>query len=290
MTGRDVNTETAWAEGRVTVLRRALESAATSTDGVWGFAVRERGETVVSVNGDVAMRAASTIKVPLLILALQDVAAGHRELSDVLVVPGERVGGAGVLRLMPSVRQLRLDETLELMIGVSDNNAANMVIDMLGVDDAAARITALGARSTHLGRRLYDVEAMRAGLDNVTTADDQALLLGLLGSTGLLPDDLRTIALDILGRQQFNDRIPAALGPDIVCRHKTGELAGVRHDVGILEFDGRSVVFTALGSGLTDPASQSGGTGVAGAVIATAARAVVDIARSDSDLLTQSDL
>ncbi|NEE01858.1 serine hydrolase [Phytoactinopolyspora halotolerans] len=298
-----------WTDAVAGRLQGILRDLAASSGGTWSFTVREDGRTVATVDGDLEVRAASTIKVPLLILALQDVAAGRRALDEMLPVPAERVGGAGVLKLMPSVRALPLVEALELMIGVSDNNAANMVIDMLGVDEAAGRITALGATGTRLERRLYDVEAMRAGRDNVTTADDQALFLDLLtgpdpdvgpgpgaappagrpgieagsGARGfVLPPELRQLALDILGRQQINDRIPAALGPDVVCRHKTGELERIRHDVGILEFDGRSVVLAALGTELDDPASRSAGSLAAATVIATAARAVVDVARSSS--------
>ncbi|AYY13633.1 serine hydrolase [Actinobacteria bacterium YIM 96077] len=270
---------TRWPAQNVAALQRDIGTLATSAPGRWGFAIREQGRAVASINGATAMPAASTIKVALLIMALQEVAAGRCELDRSLPVPERRVGGTGVLRLMPSVGALRLDETLELMIGVSDNTASNMVLDMLGLDDVTGRINALGARNTRLERHMMDFEASRSGRDNTTTADDQALLLDLLTGPDLLPDHLRQLALDILGRQQFNDRIPAGLGPDVGCRHKTGELAGVRHDVGILDFDGRSVAFAALGSELRDPVSQSTGTGPAADVIARAARAVVDAAR-----------
>ncbi|NED98479.1 serine hydrolase [Phytoactinopolyspora alkaliphila] len=267
----------AWPRHSAGTLGEQLAGLAAESPGTWAFAVREQGRAVASVRGDVVVPAASTIKVALMVLALQDVEAERCRLDSVLRVPDERVGGSGVLRLLPSVRALRLDETLELMIGISDNTAANMVIGMLGVDDVARRVAALGARNTRLERRLMDLEAARQGRDNVTTADDQALLLDLLAGETVLSVELRQHALEILGRQQVNDRMPAALGPDVVCRHKTGELEGVRHDVGLLEFDGRQVAFAALG---TDLPEQAAGGGPAGSVIAGAARMVVDAARA----------
>lgn len=255
-----------------------LERLATDSPGRWAFSVREAGVSVASVAGDVVMPAASTVKVALLALALADVAAGERELDDVLEVPDVRAGGAGVLDLLPSVRSIRLGEALELMIGVSDNTATNMVIDALGLDAAHERIVGFGMRSTRLRRRLMDTEAARAGRENVTTADDQALLLDTLAGD-LLPPPQRELALGILSRQQFNDRLPAALGTDVRCLHKTGELPGVRHDVGILEFDGRQVAVAALGCELADPASQGLATGPAGKIISTAARLVVNASR-----------
>lgn len=263
-------------------LRGELDALARRSPGRWAFSVRESGRPLASVSGAVVMPAASTVKVALLALVLADVAAGDRSLDDPLPVPDRRDGGTGVLDLMPSVRSLPLGEALELMIGVSDNTATNMVIDALGLDAAGARITALGASSTLLRRRLMDTAAARAGRDNVTTADDQALILDRLAGPDLLPQPWRRYALDVLGRQQFNDRLPAGLGPDVRCAHKTGELPGVRHDVGVLEFDGRSVVLAALGSELTDPVSLGSGTGPAGGVIAAAAGLVVASLRGGS--------
>ncbi|PSL04789.1 beta-lactamase class A [Haloactinopolyspora alba] len=262
-------------------LRGELDALARRSPGRWAFSVRESGRPVASVSGSVVMPAASTVKVALLALVLVDVAAGERSLDDPLPVPDRRAGGTGVLDLMPSVRALPLGEALELMIGVSDNTATNMVIDALDLDEAGRRIVALGASSTLLRRHLMDTDAARAGRDNVTTADDQALILDRLAGPDLLPQPWRRYALDVLGRQQFNDRIPAGVGPDVRCAHKTGELPGVRHDVGVLEFDGRSVVLAALGSELTDPVSQGAGTGPAGGVISTAADLVVAAVRSD---------
>jgi len=274
-----VDVTTTWPQDVADGLRDDLAQLADRSAGNWAFSVRESGRSVVAVHGDVVMSAASTIKVALMALVLADVAAGKRSLDEPCQVPDDRAGGTGVLDVLPSVRSIRLVETLELMIGVSDNTASNMIIDMLGLDDAHDRIIALGARSTRLRRRLMDTAAALAGRDNVTTADDQALVLDLLAGPGLLPEPQRRLALDILGRQQFNDRLPAALGSDVTCRHKTGERPGVRHDVGILEFDGRQVILAALGSQLSDPTSQGSGTGPAGQIIATAARLVVTAAR-----------
>ncbi len=257
---------------------------ADRSPGRWAFAVRESGRPVASVDGAAEMPAASTIKVALMTLVLADVATGRRGLDDTCHVPPSRSGGSGVLSMLPSVRAISLGEALELMIGVSDNTATNMVIDTLGLDEAHDRIVALGAPMTRLRRRLMDVAAARQGRDNVTTADDQALILDVLcgavppAGGEVLPEQWREHGLDILGRQQFNDRMPAALGPDVRCLHKTGELPGLRHDVGILEFDGRRVVLAALGCQLPDPVSQGPGTGPAGETIATAARIVVDTA------------
>ncbi|TCP53458.1 beta-lactamase class A [Tamaricihabitans halophyticus] len=269
-----------WTEGKAARLTRELNAHASTGDGQWHFSVWEHGSPVVSLNGAVPVTAASTIKVPLLVVALQDVAAGRRSLNDEVAIPVERVGGAGVLRLLPSVTRLSLAEALTLMIVVSDNVATNAVIDLFGVADTDQRITTLGLRGTRLRRRLMDQDAAMAGLENVTTADDQAALLDRLAGAELLPDRLREFALDALGEQQVNDRMPVRLAEDVRCLHKTGELHGVRHDVGLLVFDDRMVSLAALGTGLTSPGDRRlSGAGNASAVIGAAAETVVAIAR-----------
>lgn len=270
-----------WAAPRTDRLRSGLAQLAEGGPGRWAFAVWEQGQPVVSLNGAEPVPAASTIKVPLLVLALQDVAAGRRDLDDDVPVPAERAGGAGVLRLLPSVGRLRFGELLTLMIAVSDNAASNLVIELLGLDDADQRLAALGLTGTRLRRRLMDAEAARAGLENVTTADDQSRLLDRLAGPDLLPAPLRAFALGVLAEQQVNDRMPTQLGDDVRCLHKTGELPGVRHDVGLLEFDGRTVALAALGTELTDPVTlRLTGSGPAGSVIGAAARMVVEVART----------
>lgn len=122
-----------------------------------------------------------------------------------------------------------------LMIGISDNTATNMIIDVLGLTHASERIRALGASHTWLERRLMDAAAVERGQRNETTADDQTLILDRLAGPELLPTPLRELGLAMLGRQHLNDRMPAALGPDVRCLHKTGEITGVRHDAVIMK-------------------------------------------------------
>jgi beta-lactamase class A len=48
------------------------------------------------------------------------------------------------------------------------------------------------------------------------------------------------LALEILEKQQYREKIPLMLPPDLKIAHKTGELEGVRHDAGLI--DGRIVL------------------------------------------------
>ena len=70
--------------------------------------------------------------------------------------------------------------------------------------------------------------------------------------------------------------MPARLTEDdVVVRNKTGEIEGVEHDVGILEFDGRRISVAVLGRDI--PAAGQVYTGVD--VISAVAQHVVTTAR-----------
>lgn len=266
---------TSWPNENQHTLQQDLTTLARESPGQWSFAVYEGGTPIAGVDADRITTPASTIKVAVLVLVLQEVAAGRMRLEDRLDIPTERAGGSGVLVVLPSVHRLTIAEIAELMIVVSDNEATNILIRHLGLDLIARRLPDLGMTNTQIQRTLMDTHLPGS---NHTTADDQARLLDRLCGD-LLPDRLRTFALDMLLRQQFNSRMPARLGPDVLCRHKTGEIIGVRHDVGILEFDDRKIAFAALGTDLQE-AIDAQGPGPVDDIVARAAAAVVAAARS----------
>ena len=60
----------------------------------------------------------------------------------------------------------------------------------------------------------------------------------------------------ILSDQQFNEIIPAGVGPGAKVAHKTGSITGVHHDSGIVFMpDGRKYVLVILSKGLQDEKS-----------------------------------
>lgn len=214
------------------------------------------------VAADEVVTAASTIKVPVLAAALGEVEAGRLDLAQPCAVPARRTGGSGVLQALPSVRTLTLADLLTLMIIVSDNTAANAVIDLIGMERVNQFCAGAGLRETVLRRTMMDAGAARLGLENTTTARDQATLLDAIAWRGLLPAPLRAFALDALERQQFNGGLPALLPDEAVVAHKTGELPGIRHDVGVVTgANGRQAVVAVLLSGIDDepPDPRPGG-------------------------------
>jgi beta-lactamase class A len=211
----------------------------------------DAADRALLIFADEVVTAASTIKVPILIAALEEVDAGRLDLAQPSAIPAQRAGGTGVLQALPYLHTLTLADLLTLMIIVSDNTATNVVIDLIGMERVNQFCADAGLSGTVLRRKMMDADAVRVGLENTTTARDQAKLLGGIAWRNLLPAPLRAFALQALERQQFNDGLPSLLPDEVVIAHKTGELPGVRHDAGVITgTNGRQAVVAVLLSGL----------------------------------------
>ncbi|WP_093271267.1 serine hydrolase [Saccharopolyspora shandongensis] len=220
-----------------------------------GFAAWDLDEREpVLVDAERVVHAASTIKVLIMITALRAVREGRLGLDAEVELPAERAGGFGVLRELPSVTAISLRDLITLMIVISDNAATNAVIDAVGFEAIRACAADLGCTATQVQRRLMDVNAPGR---NETTALDQARVLAALAGGSALPPELTEHALDVLSRQQVRDRLPALLPDGAQCWNKTGELLGLRHDVGLIGDDRPRAVVAVLVDELTDERSAA---------------------------------
>ena len=210
---------------------------------------------IVDLDGGRVVPAASTIKVPILVTALERVAHGHLSLTDPVPVGPDRVGGSGALSLLPSVRELPLVEVLRLMIALSDNDATNAVIALVGPEAVDQTCRRLGLAQTRLRRKLMDFVAMEAGLDNVTCARDLAQLMARLRLREALPEAETALSLGLLAEQRLLDGLPALLPATVWHANKTGELPGIRHDMALIEHEGRWAAVAVTATGLMDPAA-----------------------------------
>lgn len=179
--------------------------------------------------------AASTIKVPVLVAALR---AGM-PLTTPISLPAERVGGGGPLAMLASVRTLPLSEVLRVMIALSDNDATNVLIDLVGMPAVGEVLAAAGTRHTVLARRMMDFEAAAQGRQNLTSAADLATVMVALRQGRLLDATATAQALEFLREQQQLDGLPAYLLDRVSVADKPGALAGVRTECALLEHDRR---------------------------------------------------
>ncbi|UPK75138.1 class A beta-lactamase-related serine hydrolase [Nocardioidaceae bacterium SCSIO 66511] len=236
-------------------LRADVEAVIARASGEIAVAIDLRGgdSGQVRLGSNARFPAASIVKLAVLLTVLTHVDRGRLALDEVVSLDRSAdVGGFGVLVDVPSVHSLRLRELLALMIGFSDNTASNACIDLVGLDEIAVALDSAGLRDTTVQRRLMDLDAEEAGLRNEVTAADAARLVWLLVRGTAVSPRLRDVAWQLLLGQRVNDRLPRKLHPDVVIGHKTGELPGVRHDVGVLQYADRSAAVAVLTKGFTD--------------------------------------
>jgi beta-lactamase class A len=219
-----------------------------------GFAAWDLTEhEPVTWHAERVVHPASTIKVLILIAALRKVHRGGLTLNGELSLPAlsGRARGSGVLWELADVRRMSLRDLLTLMIVISDNTATNLVIDAVGFTAINQCAVDLGCDATRIDRHL-----MRSG-GKSTSALDQARILDALVSGIALPAELTRCALSLLARQQVRDRLPALLPGGATSWNKTGELPGVRHDVGLIGSGTQPrVVVAVLVDELTDEYSR----------------------------------
>lgn len=127
-------------------------------------------------------------------------------------------------------RPVSLRWLCERMIVSSSNLASNLLLARLGFD-AVNRQCPPGMS---VGRQIGDVAARAAGITNTTSAAASAALLATLVNAHPAGSAARRQMLDLLGRREQRDGIPAGLPPEAEVGSKTGWIDGVRHDCAII--------------------------------------------------------
>jgi len=127
------------------------------------------------------------------------------------------------------------------MIAVSDNTAANALISELGFDRLSRTAARIGLEQTYLRRHFLNSAPIILHPQNLTSARDIGMLL--YGLERGAREGITTIAsplscrrmIKILLQQEDRDKIAQGLPPGIPLANKSGEISGVRSDVGIID-------------------------------------------------------
>lgn len=167
------------------------------------------------------MRAASAIKVPLVMTLFIDAGAGRIDLAERVPV-GTRVAGSGVLSHMPGVADLTLRDLAAVAISVSDNTATNRLIERVGIERVNERLDEWGCPVTRLKRAMYDLEAKARGQENVMSARETASLLRrvLVGAND--GDGALASVFALLGWNSDRTRLGRYLPSGVPLAHKDG--------------------------------------------------------------------
>lgn len=203
-------------------LLNQVQSLLPTDNGTWSVYVCNLAKNTEGTINDQQMQAASLIKLYIMGAVYED----YDSLSS-------------------KYSKDQLDNALNSMITVSDNDAANTLVNYLGGGDDAAGMARVnkfcqdhGYTSTSMGRLLL---ADNSNGDNYTSAKDCGKFLKTIYQIdkGTATDNNDTLAgaeymYRLLKMQTRKNKIPAQMPSEVKVANKTGELDHVENDVGII--------------------------------------------------------
>jgi beta-lactamase class A len=191
------------------------------------------------VQGDRVIYPASTMKTLVALAVLRKVDLGALKLDQDVAISqvnaGEecshwdcRIYGPGKLR---SVRELLWDA-----ITISNNIAANQLIDLATKPWIEQTAQDVGARNLHVYRKVYDDVDPEPNIHtpNTATARDYIALYREIatGRMGLLSTASRELLIEILAHQKYNGSLNGDFPEGVTFYHKTGDTSQVTGDAG----------------------------------------------------------
>jgi beta-lactamase class A len=204
------------------------------------------------------------MKVPVMIELFRQARAGHLSLEEPLSIRNEfhSIVDGSVYQLSEGDdsdsqvyaalgKTMPLRQLCELMITVSSNFAANLLIERVGVENIRRTVSALAADGMQVLRGVEDQKAFDKGMNNTTTARGLLVLLDRLAHGTAVDASSDAEMVEILKRQKFADAIPAGLPPGTPVAHKTGNITRIHHDAAIV-FASRPYVLVLLVRGIED--------------------------------------
>jgi len=270
-------------------LRAAVAEAAEKSTGEMGVAIEhlESGQRL-DVRGDAGYPMASTFKLPVLVTLFHQVDEGKVRLDErVSLESGDLHIGSGRLDdfVVPGI-SLSIANLAALMMRVSDNSAADVLLSMVGLGGVRERVRALGIegisvdrtaerlildslgmppeRTEGMTRReildfLNAYQPAPGELDAAATAFESdprdtatplamnELLRAIYSGRAASPDSTRRMTEILLACETGKNRIPGLLPEGDFAAHKTGTLGGAVADVGVLYLpDGRGHVLISI--------------------------------------------
>jgi beta-lactamase class A len=195
----------------------------------------ESGKVLYANQEDGPVLSASIIKLPILLELFFQVESGHINLGEThFLKEEEKVGGAGRLQRQPEGSKWTIESLAREMMKESDNTAANILIDRVGMDNVNKRMKTLGFQHTKLNRKMMDTEANQKGLQNYISPKEANDLLLMLHTGQILMPLSRNLVMEMLLNCDDKTTIPSQLPSDLLIAHKTGTLDTVRGDAAII--------------------------------------------------------
>jgi len=239
-------------------LQASIERTTKSINATWGIYVKslETGDEI-AVGADRRMETMSTIKIPLMVEAFEQIKAGKFKLTDKYTfAQADSQPGTGTIQRLDPGAVMTVKDLLTMMIIVSDNTATEVLYRMVGGPDAVnRRMDALGMKNTRAmnipSRWFAALRAVpsteqfyRDGKNpfGLSTPRETGRLLEMMERGTLVDKASSDLMLQMMRAQLYRTRIPRYVTGYRI-PHKTGDfLPYVGDDVGMLEAEGKTII------------------------------------------------
>ena len=275
------------------MLQARVEALVSGFDGFAGVAATNMTSgQLVECNAQREFPTASAIKIFVAYELFRLAEAQQINLSErISVMPRDHTPGSGLLchldaGLEPTIRDLAV-----LMMAISDNTAANILIDRLGVEQINATLAANGYRHTRLGGGIdFDKLSEDKFALGVGTPAEFVRFFSQLWRCEILMPPARRELIEMMRIQKYIEPLRRRLPSDPYAREfgaadstwvasKTGSLDGVRCETGLVYASGAAWAICVMTKDVQDlrPTSDNEAT----LLIADLSRLVFDAWRGD---------
>jgi beta-lactamase class A len=276
----------AWSAD-IAALKAQIDKVIPRARGQVGVAIKHvESGTELMINADQTYPMASTYKVPILAELFYQRAEGKLSLNDRIEVTPSDVHPGGTIALLldgPGL-VMSVHNLINLMMRVSDNSAADILINRLGAANVTGRMRKLGLDRIRVDRSTLEMILDQEGLDyatngrlplpqlrerldavdsqtaaranerfnatekDVATPRQMTLLLEKIIRGEIVDRGSSDEMIEFMSHSMIGEgRIPALLPQGTRVVHKTGTISGSTNDVGIIFLpNGSHLLITVL--------------------------------------------
>lgn len=230
------------------ILKQKILNYLSDKNGEFSFYIVDpiTGEETMINNRTIS--SASIIKIFLIVEVHKQIRDGKISFSDKLTLKDDfKVYGSGILRKKDVGTRYSVEYLLKLVMTISDNVAANMLADYVGLKNINNTAKELGMEDTNFGHLILEKEKIKYYYGrNVTNAKDLATIMYKIYNYECLGEEYDKIMIELFKSCGTNSKIPKRLPKTLEIAHKTGSLPLYEHDAGIVYNDSRDFVFAAM--------------------------------------------
>ena len=229
-------------------LSAAIQKQAKSTNNIVRVSTYDFSTgTTIAYRGDERFYPASLTKVLYMLGFMEEAQVGNLKLQNTYTLKqadkyarGTWVGGTGTLQYQSNGNRYSYDKLLSLMISISDNVAANVILDTVGKEKINSLSKRFGLNDTMIYRKYYEMNSPLPA--NYTTVSDLNKMLVLLENRLVVNESLSSQGIKFLKQTCDKHRIARYTAGDIVIANKTGTLSNLSGDMALVYFPNREPI------------------------------------------------